>query len=72
VVSVEQWAALRREYFVGGNSIKELARSTGLSRNTIRRALRSERPPSYPEILALKDDSYRLRDRDLARPARDD
>jgi transposase len=45
VVSVEQWAELRREHFVGGKSIKELARSTGLSRN--RRALRSDRPPSY-------------------------
>jgi transposase len=47
VVGVEQWAELRREHFVGGKSIKELARSTGLSRNTIRRALRSETPPSY-------------------------
>ncbi len=47
VVSVEQWAELRREHFVAGRSIKELARSTGLSRNTVRRALRSERPPSY-------------------------
>jgi transposase-like protein len=37
VVSVEEWAELRREYFVGGKSIKALARSTGLSRNTIRR-----------------------------------
>lgn len=44
---MEQWAELRREHFVAGKSIKELARSTGLSRNTIRRALRSERPPSY-------------------------
>jgi transposase len=47
VVSVEQWAELRREHFVGGKSIKELARTTGLSRNTIRRALRSETPPGY-------------------------
>jgi transposase len=47
VVGVEQWAELRREHFVAGKSIKELARSTGLSRNTIRRALRSETPPSY-------------------------
>ena len=47
MVGVERWADLRREYFVGGKSIKELARSTGLSRNTIRRALRSETPPSY-------------------------
>jgi transposase len=47
VVGVEQWAELRREHFVGGKSIKELARATGMSRNTIRRALRSETPPGY-------------------------
>jgi hypothetical protein len=51
VVSVEQWAELRREHFVAGKSIKELVRSTGLSRNTIRRALRSGRPPSYQRPL---------------------
>ena len=47
MVGVEQWAELRREHFVGGKSIKELARATGMSRNTIRRALRSETPPGY-------------------------
>ena len=47
MVEVEQWAELRREHFVGQVSMKELARRTGLSRNTIRRALRSEKPPSY-------------------------
>jgi transposase len=47
VVDVEQWAELRREHFVGGKSIKELSRSTGFSRNTVRRALRSETSPSY-------------------------
>ncbi|MDP9347175.1 MAG: IS21 family transposase [Actinomycetota bacterium] len=47
VVSVELWAELRREHFVGGKSIKELARTTGLSRNTIGRAIRSETPPGY-------------------------
>jgi transposase len=38
---------LRRDHFVGGVSIKRLARRTGLSRNTIRRALRSDAPPAY-------------------------
>ena len=47
LVSVEQWAWLRREHFVGGVSIKRLARQTGLSRNTIRKALRSPAPPAY-------------------------
>jgi transposase len=66
VVDVEEWAQLRREHFVGGKSIKELARATGLSRNTIRRALRSERPPSYqrrPRASVLdpfKDEIHRL------------
>lgn len=53
MVSVEQWAELRREHFVAGKSIKELVRSTGLSRNTIRRALRSDRPPAYERASKL-------------------
>ena len=47
MVSVEQWAWLRREHLVHGVSIKKLARQTGLSRNTIRKALRSDQPPAY-------------------------
>jgi transposase len=66
VVSVEQWAELRREHFVGRKSIKELSRATGLSRNTVRRALRSESPPGYqraPKAGVLdpfKSDIHRL------------
>lgn len=47
VVGVEQWAWLRREHFVAGKSIRRLVRETGLSKNTVRRALRSETPPRY-------------------------
>jgi transposase len=47
VVGVEQWAELRRLHFVGGVSIRELQRRTGLGRNTIRRALRADRLPGY-------------------------
>ena len=47
MVDVEQWAELRREHFVRGVSIGELIKRTGLARNTIRRALRSETPPTY-------------------------
>jgi transposase len=47
LVDVEQWAEIRRMQFVGGVSIKEIARRTGRDRNTIRRALRSVRPPRY-------------------------
>ncbi len=44
---MERWAELRREHFVRGVSIKELMRRTGLARNTIRVALRSEAPPGF-------------------------
>jgi transposase len=47
LVDVEQWAEIRRMHFVGGVSIKEIARRTGRDRNTIRRALRSSEPPVY-------------------------
>lgn len=63
---MEQWAELRREHFVGGKSIKRLVRETGLSKNTIRRALRSERPPSYrrppkPGVIEpFRDEIHRL------------
>jgi transposase-like protein len=45
VVDVERRAELRREHFVPGVSIKELARRTGPSRNTVRAAVRSSVPP---------------------------
>ena len=66
MVGVEQWAELRREYFVRGVSIRELVRRTGLSRNTVRRALRSEEPPAYRRAAAgskldpFKDEIHRL------------
>ena len=60
MVAVEQWAELRRLHFVAGVSIRELQRRTGLGRNTIRRALRSEAPPAYVRrVGASKLDGYR-------------
>jgi transposase len=47
VLDVERWAELRREHFVRGVSIRELQRRTGLARNTIRSALRSDAPPAF-------------------------
>ena len=47
MVGVEQWAKIRRLYFVKRLSIKEIVRRTGHGRNTIRRALRSGEPPRY-------------------------
>jgi transposase len=47
VLDVERWAELRREHFVRGVGIKELARRYGIDRNTVRRAVRSQEPPRY-------------------------
>jgi transposase len=47
VLDVERSAELRREHLVRGVSIKELARRTGLARNTIRVALRASEPPTF-------------------------
>jgi transposase len=66
VLDVERWAELRREHFVRGVAIKELVRRTGLSRNTIRAALRSEvrpvfRVPERPSKLdRFEDEIHRL------------
>jgi transposase len=45
VLSVEEWAEIRRLHFVEGVSIRELHRRLGFHRETIRRALRSTGPP---------------------------
>ena len=66
MVDVEQWAEIRRMYFVGGVSIREIARRTGRDRNTVRRALRSTRPPRYErrpapsKLEPFKEEIYRL------------
>ena len=66
MLDVERWAELRREHFVRGVPIKELVRRTGLSRNTVRAALRSDEPPVFrtPDRLSklepFKDEIHRL------------
>jgi hypothetical protein len=66
LVGVEQWAELRREHFVRGTSIKQLARRTGLSRNTVRAALRAPEPPKYrrepagSKLDPFKDEIHKL------------
>jgi transposase len=66
VLDVERWAELRREHFVRGVGIKELARRYGVDRNTVRRAVRSPEPPRYQRPLAaskldpFKDEIHRL------------
>jgi transposase len=66
LLGVEGWAELRREHFVRGVSIRQLARRTGMSRNTIRSALRSATAPRYSRPAAgskldpFKDEIHRL------------
>jgi transposase len=44
---VEDWAEIRRLSKSEGLSIKEIVRQTGVARNTVRTALRSDVPPTY-------------------------
>jgi transposase len=66
VVGVEQWAEIRRLYFVKRLSIKEIARRTGRDRNTVRKALRSSeapryrRPPRPSKLDPFRDEVHRL------------
>jgi transposase len=74
VLEVERWAELRREHFVRGVPIKELVRRTGLARDTIRVALRSEVPPGYERPAAgskldpFKEEIHELLRRDPRLP----
>jgi transposase len=47
VVGVQQWAEIRRLVLVEGRSQREVARLTGLARDTVARAVASEAPPRY-------------------------
>jgi transposase len=74
VLEVERWAELRREHFVRGVGVKELARRYGIDRNTVRRAIRSEEPPRYQRPAAgskldpFKDEIHELLRRDPRLP----
>src|SRR5215470_3814140 len=47
VLSVEDWAEIRRLHRAEGLPIKVIARTLGVSRNTVRAALASDGPPKY-------------------------
>ncbi|MGI8792723.1 MAG: IS21 family transposase [Acidimicrobiales bacterium] len=47
MLNVEDWAEIRRLHKAEGLSIKEIVRRTGIARNTVRTALRSDAPPNY-------------------------
>jgi transposase len=46
VITLEDWAEVRRLHRAEGVPIKEIARRLGLARNTVRSALRAEGPPT--------------------------
>jgi transposase len=47
VLSVEDWAEIRRLYRAEQMPVKAIARALGISRNTVRAAIASDRPPRY-------------------------
>jgi transposase len=47
VLSVEDWAEIRRLHRAEGLGIKTIARTLGVSRNTVRAAIVSDAPPRY-------------------------
>jgi transposase len=52
VLSVEDWAEIRRLHRAEGLPIKMIARVLGVSRNTVRSALASDAPPKYERAAA--------------------
>ncbi len=47
MISVEDWAEIRRLHFAEELDIKAIARRLGVARNTVRAAVRSSEPPAY-------------------------
>jgi transposase len=47
VITLDEWAEIRRLHRSEGLGIKAIARKLGVSKNTVRRALRSEEVPRY-------------------------
>jgi transposase len=76
VIDVEHWAEIRRLHFVVGLSIKEICRRTGRNRSTVRRAVRSEGPPTYrrapvgSKLDPYKEEVHRLLRAEPRMPAR--
>jgi helix-turn-helix resolvase-like protein len=52
VILVEDWAEIRRLHRAEGLSARAVARQLGISRNTVLRALASDRPPQYRRRVA--------------------
>jgi transposase len=58
MLSVEDWAEIRRLHRAEGLPIKVIARVLGISKNTVKAALASEQPPKYqrPQRGSIVDD----------------
>ncbi|MBW3576930.1 MAG: IS21 family transposase [Actinobacteria bacterium] len=75
MLNVEEWAEIRRLHFSEGMGIKRIARELGVARNTVRAAVRDDRPPRYERasrgsaVDAFEDDIRRLLQADPRMPA---
>ena len=68
MLSVEDWAEIRRLYRSEGVSISEVARLMGISRNTVKAALAAAGPPKYERVPAGSVvDEFEPRIRELLR-----
>jgi transposase len=66
VLSVEDWAEIRRLHRAEGLPIKVIVRTLGVSRNTVRAALASDGPPKYERAAkATLADGFEPRIREL-------
>jgi transposase len=65
VISVENWAEIRRLHRAEGMPIKAIARRLGIGKNTVKRALASDGPPRYeraPKGSAVDEVESRIRE----------
>ena len=66
MLTVEDWAEIRRLHRAEGMPIKVIARTLGVSRNTVRAALASDGPPKYERRAAGSSvDAFEPRIREL-------
>ncbi|MET9413400.1 helix-turn-helix domain-containing protein, partial [Streptomyces klenkii] len=47
MISVEDWAEIRRLHRAEKMPVRAIARKLGIARNTVRRAVASDAPPKY-------------------------
>jgi transposase len=66
VITVEDWALIRRLHLAEGESMRSIAERLGISRNTVAKAVKAEGPPKYQrevqEISAIRAVEPRIRD----------